>query len=1185
MSKSLIKSILRSVRSSISRFISIVLIVALGVSFFAGFKATYPDMLETAKKYFKENNLMDIRVQSNLGLTKADVTAISKVDGVEYVMPMRFVDALVLVNGEIETDIDGSQISARAYGISMKMLEEFSKGYDDGSFMNRPTLIEGRYPTRKNECLVDASKLSVPESYKIGNKITLTGDRQNIEGKLNTTEFEIVGIIRSPYYLSFERGNTNIGSGKVGTFIIIPDEAFNTDYYTEVYVTVRGSGNYDPYSDEYFDYIKPVADAIGNIADDRLQERANFLQNELPNKIADGKITLAEKKAQLEEELKEHKETLNLLKDLVDNGSARVAEAWAAFEAEFGPRDELLGTNQEKYNQFIRQYNEGTIKLAQAQQDFNEKSQEYKIKKGLYDETKQKVDANKTIINTATTAIESLNYIINTTETILKTLEETQSSALDQEQIQSIIAVLEDVYPSLYTSIKNLTAQGMMGAAIATIKPYLDEQKAKLAAREKELKAAQQQISAAERELAASAETLAAADRELKAAERQLNIEKTKLENSFSTLLAQGATLTQSQLQLLQIKLEKRQEILNLEMNVQNAPENYEKLKTEIEKAEAKYTKDIQNAEYDIEEAEKLLATIPQAKWSIYDRNDTPGYQGYGETALNIRNLANVFPIFFIIVAILICLTTMTRMVEEERTYMGVLLALGYTEKSIMAKYLLYAAIASTLGSVIGIFTGLYFFPYAIFKAYGIMYSMPPIEITYPVGWIIVSFLIGVGSTILATYIACRKDLMSQPATLMRPKAPRPGRRVFLEKIPAIWNRLSFLSKVTVRNLLRNRRRFFMTVIGIAGCTALLLTGSGLYHSVGSIMHKQYNDGGISDYDFQVVFENPQTPGRVDLFKDFENDPRVESLMLTSMTSVYGTSEKSDKVHDVYLFVPDIPVELGNYIRLINASNKRQYLSLTDEGALVTEKFARDTNIKVGDNAVINTVDGKTVTIPVVGIVENYTFHFVYITPTTYKNLFGEAPEFLYAIGRFSDSVREEAAAAKEGESTQKTMLATDIMKHKTVKSLAFMSDTAKSFSEIISAMLIVVYVIMGSASALALLVLYNLSNININERIRELASIKVLGFYDREVSAYIYRENIVLTALGIFFGLIAGVFMHRIVVSIAEVDAVMFSRDTTFFNYFFAAIVTALFAFIINMIMHKKMKAINMADSLKSVE
>ena len=1185
MSKALVKSILRSVRSSISRFISIVLIVALGVSFFAGFKAAYPDMIETAKDYFRENNLMDIRVQSNLGLTLADLNAISKVDGVEYVMPMRFVDALVLVNGEIETDIDGSQISARAYGMSMKTIADYARGYDDGSFMNRPTLIEGSYPTEKNQCLVDASKLSTPESYKIGNKITLTGDRQNIEGKLNTTEFEIVGIIRSPYYLSFERGNTTIGSGKIGTFIIIPDEVFNTDYYSEIYASVRGSNNYEPFSDEYFDYIQPVADSISNIAGDRLTARANFLLSDLPTKINDGKKTLEEKKQQLNEELGVHKQNLETLKDLIDNGSARIAEAWATFEAQFGPKEELLGSNQEKYNQFISQYNEGTIKLAEAENEFYEKKQLYNIKKAQFDEAEVKLKDNKEKFESAKTAISTINSLISTAETVMSTLEATQNSAVEQEQIKAVIGVLKDVYPSLYDSIVNLTAQGMMGAAIATIKPYIDEQKTKLAARETELKNAQVQIAAAEIELEQNRVALANADSELKSAERQLETERNKLESSFSTLLAQGSSLTANQLLLLQTKLEARQQITNLELAVQNAPENYEKLKTEIEKAEAKYTKEIANAEYDIEEAESMLKTIPNAKWNVYNRNDTPGYKGYGESAQNMRNLANVFPIFFIVVAVLICLTTMTRLVEEERTQMGILLALGYTEKNIMMKYVLYASTASIFGSGIGILSGIYLFPMAIIKAYGIMYTLPPLKITFPVFTIVISALIGTVSTIFATYLACRKDLVTKPAQLMRPKAPKAGRRVFLEKIPAIWSKLSFLSKVTVRNILRNRQRFYMTVIGIAGCTALLVAGSGLYHSVSSIMDKQYKDGGISDYDFQVVFDNPQTPGRVALFNDFEGDQRIESMMLTSMSSVYGTSENSDMVHDVYLFVPDIPAELGNYVRLVNAKNKSEYLSLSDEGALITEKFARDTNIKVGDKAVINTVDGRTVEIPVVGIVENYTFHYVYLTPTLYKSIFNETPEFSYAIGRFSDAVRDEAALANEGESTQKTMLATDIMKHDTIKSMAFMTDTAKSFEEIVSALLIVVYVIMGSAATLALIVLYNLSNININERIRELASIKVLGFFDREVSAYIYRENIVLTLLGIFFGLISGVFMHKVVINIAEVDAVMFARDTTVFNLLFAVIVTGLFAFIINMLMHRKMKAINMADSLKSVE
>ena len=423
------------------------------------------------------------------------------------------------------------------------------------------------------------------------------------------------------------------------------------------------------------------------------------------------------------------------------------------------------------------------------------------------------------------------------------------------------------------------------------------------------------------------------------------------------------------------------------------------------------------------------------------------------------------------------------------------------------------------------------------------------------------------------------REISYRTALLMRPKPPKAGRRVMLEKIGFIWKHLNFTSKVTARNLARNKTRFFMTVVGIAGCMSLILGSIGFFTSLKSVMSRQYGENGVDNYDYQLVFDSPQTRSNSELLNALASDDRVGSLMLTSVQSVSGSSDESDKIMDIYLFVPEDSNYLDGYKNLRNRKTGES-LKLDDSGAIVTEAFAKDANVSVGDSVWVENDSGERKYITVAGITENYTFQYIYMSPNYYKSVFSSEPSFLYAIGSFGDSVRNSADIA-----TAKAQFNSDLMKYDSINAVAFQSDTINSFEKVINIVGIIIMIFIVAAGVLAFVVLYNLTNINIAERHRELATIKVLGFTDMEVSNYIYRENVILTLLGIVIGIFGGIGLHKIMIEYVKVDAIMFVQNIIWYDYLIAVGITVLFAVLVNFIMHGKMKKISMVESLKSVE
>ena len=607
------------------------------------------------------------------------------------------------------------------------------------------------------------------------------------------------------------------------------------------------------------------------------------------------------------------------------------------------------------------------------------------------------------------------------------------------------------------------------------------------------------------------------------------------------------------------------QEFTESEKKLEKAKASYKKGKKEAQEK-------IKKAEKKISDAKKKVADIPKAKWYIADRNDLPEYTSYGENADRMRAIGKVFPVIFFLVAALISLTSMTRMVEEQRTQIGTMKALGYGKAAIASKYIGYALLASAIGSVMGFLIGEKIFPFIIIYAYGIMYLHIP-EILIPYHWGYAAFASGVAvaCTLLATIEACYRELGGTPAVLMRPPAPKIGRRVFLERIGFLWKHLSFTWKSTIRNLMRYKKRFFMTIFGIGGCMALMLVGYGVKDSVYEIADIQYDE--IQLYDGHIFYKDDVTKTEKEELKEYlKEDTDIQTYMDARMQSV--TASKGNKKRSVYQCVLGNPDIVGKYEDFHDRKTKESY-KLTDNGAIVSEKTAKLLNVKEGDT--INLKDGmaKGVTVKIAHICENYMGHYIYFTPQYYKKVYGKTAEYNCIMFRAKDGYSEEQVK-KAGEK----ILAKD-----QVLTISYLHDIKDQLDDMLASLNLVIIVLIVSAGMLAFVVLYNLNSINITERQRELATLKVLGFYDVEVAEYVFRENILLTLIGAFVGVIFGKVLHLFVIQTVEVDAAMFGRSIYLPSYIYSFLFTIGFSLFVNWVMYFKLKKIDMVESLKSIE
>ena len=843
--KTLFKTVRREIKHSLGRFAAIFAITALGVGFLAGLLSTTPDFYSTIDTYYDSLDFMDLNIKSSGGLTDADLEALRGEDYVAAATPAKVQD--VIARNE-----EGDDNVARVYGIDISAVE------NEESFVNRLELVEGRYPKNSNECVALYANV-MDGRPELGSKLSLKDE----SGAFENTELEIVGIAESPVYMSVERESSDIGNGRVTLVLYTFEDIFNTDYYTDIFLTLKGAEELNAFYDPY--------------------------------------------------------------KELCDESS---------------------------------------------------------------------------------------------------------------EKLEDVASLREE---ERFDELKTLAAD----TALAT-----DEGKAMAA--------------------------------------------------------------------------------MGLESEV-------------VKKAEE---------------------SVSRPEWYILDRDTNPSFVSLTSNAEKVNAIAKVFPLFFFLVAALVSLTTMTRMVDEQRTEIGTLKALGYSGRAISAKYLIYSGVAALAGGFAGLAAGLFVLPEVIINVYRIMYRVPDVIINFNWQISVTALSVAVICIIGATLAAVVSNLKELPARLMLPKAPKLGKRILLERIGFIWNRMKFTHKVTARNLFRYKKRFFMTVIGIAGCTALLLTGFGLRDAIGDIVPKQYEE--IQQYDLTVELDRDADHTGV---YDYLDENGCEYF---NVHAENGTVHESGETYEINIYVPSSADGFEEYMD-IRERKSGESIAFDDSSLIITEKFADNHNLSVGSTVTLENNDGKTAEAEVTGICENYIYSYVYMSGEKYGELFGEDCEYTTLLVK-TDFEDEDAAMS-------------ELLAVSGVSSASFSSVIIESFENMVGSINYIVVVLIMAAGMLAFVVLYNLTNINIGERQKEIATIKVLGFYDKEVNAYVHRETYILSMIGTLVGLVLGIFLCRFVVTTAEVDMVMFGRDIYWYSYVYSAVITVLFTVAVNLAMAIKLKKIDMVESMESVD
>ena len=947
--------------------------------------------------------------------------------------------------------------------------------------------------------------------------------------------------------------------------------------------------------------------------------------------LDENKAKLADGKAQLEageQQLEAAKQTLTTKQSELDQSKAEITAGQQQIEStrtQLNAQKQQITDGLSQVSAGEAQLQDGISALESAKAQLTELQSQLEIVRASYNAALENPDASQEEIDILAAQVSALeeqeaavSQQIQASEAQIES--QRQQLAATRSELESGLAAVEDGLSQLSQKESELNAgreQITAGQAeidagwiqiqeqentLAASKAEIEAGEQELEKGQKQLKAAKKKLNKAQKEIDSNAETLAAGQAELDANVAKLNDNEAQyasgLEqyNSGARQIAENeAKLTSGEQEIAEneAKLadgekeiadnEKKladgeKEITDNEKKLQDAAKDLKKGEKDLADGKKEYEDAKKDAEDEIAEnqqklddAKKELEDLEMPEWMVTDREALPEYTDYGDNADRLRNIGQVFPVIFFLVAALISLTTMTRMVEEQRTQIGTLKALGYKKSAIAAKYICYAFFATLLGSVLGMLIGEKIIPYIIITAYGIMYHnvANTISIDYQPGFALIASTASVVCTVGATLFASGKELQETPASLMRPPAPKEGKRVLLERLTFIWKHLSFSWKSTIRNLFRYKKRLIMTVFGIAGSMGLMLVGFGIQDSISDIAAIQYRE--LQHYDGMVIEDSDATEEEhAELFEYMKENEQIAHCNRVQMTKI--SAPKGSSNISIYLFVPESLSEFAKDVTLKNRITGETY-ELTDEGAAISEKTASLLGLKVGDMIPLKKGD-KEYKVRVAVITENYMSHYLYMTPRVYEQTFGEKPEYENIVFTMQEDCKDDLE-----------MAGSRILANPGALSISYTSSLASQVDRMLSTLDAVILVLIVSAGMLAFVVLYNLNNINITERQRELATLKVLGFYDGEVSQYVLRENVILTVLGIMFGAVFGILIHRYVITTVEVDAVMFGRNIKPLSFLYSGILTSIFSIVVNGVMHFKLKTIDMVESLKSVE
>lgn len=1150
MKSTIWKSTFREIRQSFGRFFAILAIVALGVGLFAGLKVTKSAMVETTQNYFTEKQFFDYRLLSTLGFEQEDVDFFQSQPNVRA------------AEGSVTLDIicqsgDSNELVLKAHSLN--------------STVNIVEITEGRMPDSPDECVVDANLFS---GKQVGDKITLVSNNEEKDlEKFAYREYTISGIVKSPYYIQFERGNTSIGNGTVSGFLYLMPEGFNVDYYTEVFVKFQE--DMPIYSQEYKQYMAEQELIWEPLTQQAGERRYDAVVKEAGEELADAGRELDEKETEARQELAEAENKLKDAEEKLADGQTKLDEG----KAELKDADNTISEKEKELADAEKEIAEKEKELTEGEKELADNIALWKENDAQAESAKQEINEKQQQLNGQLASLEEQAKLLEGSEAELTAQDNTLKAQEDQltaksGELDELEAQLKEAYGTVPEPYASQIAAGRqeIQAGREALLPYreqitalwqqVEQGKAGIENGRSVIEGFQEQINAGRSQVMAADSKLGEAWKQIEDAgirladgRVQLTDGRVQLEDGRKQLNHARSTLSDGQKEL----KEKEQELLD-------GQEEYQEGRREYEDALQEFNAEIADAEAKIEDARQEIADIKKPDTYVLGRETNVGYVCFENDSGIVEGIANIFPIFFFAVAALVCITTMNRMVEEQRTQIGVMKALGYGESVIMNKYLFYSGGAAFIGCLAGFFGGTYLFPRVIWTAYGIMYKVTPLIYVFDWNLALISLGVSLACSMGTTWLSCRYELSQVAAELMRPKAPRSGKRVLFEYIPFLWKRLKFLQKVSVRNIFRYKKRFFMMVIGISGCTALLVTGFGIKDSIANVAVQQFEE--ILIYDIGVSLADPIDQEMEQKLKEALGD---KTQGYTSVMEKSIDLEDGDKIKGINLIVWEPDQDMKPFISLHTTGEDS--IAFPENGeAVLSHKIAGQFSLKNGESIMLREEDRTAMGLKLSGITENFVSNYVYVNADTYRESMGREPEYKTVYINL-----EEGADAHE--------LSAALMKLDGVTGVSVNKDIMDRFSSMMKSLDLIVLVVIMCAAGLAFIVLYNLTNINITERVREIATIKVLGFYKSETSSYVFRENIALTLIGTGVGLLLGRLLHIFVMNEINIDMVAFDIQVRPLSYLYSILLTLGFAFFVNLIMGRKLEHISMTESLKSVD
>ncbi len=1164
-------------------------------------------MRNTGDRYFKEQKLYDIRVLSTLGITDKDIEDIRKIDTVTAVTGAHTKEVLV---GEAD---------------NQKVVKMISMT----TGVNEVNLKQGRLPENERECVLDFAV----GGYKVGDTIKIeSGTSDPIEDSMNITEFTVVGIGALPYYIDLTRGVGSIGGGSLSGFALVEDSAFNMDVYTEVYVQVAGADKYNSYSDQYQEVIDETKDKIEALEDKICQRRLDEVKAEANEKIADGEKEVEDGLAELEDarqqledaklELEDGKKELDDAETELIDGKAELDDAKVQLDdgkktlddskAQIDAGKAELDEGQEELIAAKIELDDARLQLDEAKAEIDAGQIELDAGKQVLDASKAELDAGRIELDAAKQQLEDGKAQLDASKTELDNNQAALDLAfakydLDAETLANDWA---DFYARGGSDPDEYIALATRQAILDGTKTFLDDSQSKLDAGYAQYEAGlalyetnyvtyiasenayAEGLAQYEAGLALYNENLEkfnAGKAEYEAGLAKYNEGLAQYEDGLSKWLtgyssyAEGLAQWEEGLAKYEDSLSQYNEgVEKYEDGLakwEDGKKEYEDGLTEYLDGEKEYQEaydenmpKIEDAQVDLAKAREDVADIKMPELYVLDRDTISSVVSFGQDGDRMDSLGNVFPVVFFLVAALVSLTAMTRMVDEQRQQIGTLKALGFGGGTIALKYIKYAMIPTVIGGIIGVFVGEKSLPWVIVEAYKMMYS--GIEKTVlTMNW--TQGILAVAAAVLcigiATMAACYGKLREKPAEIMRPEAPKSGKRVLLEYVTPIWKRLNFTQKSTIRNLFRYKKRLFMTIIGIGACMGIVLVGFGIQDSIKDVAKRQFKEIFMDDASVTINLDATEAE-KEHMFETVRAIPEIDDQM--ELYNVNVTLKNGNVERAAAVFVPKELDEVFNFVRFQDRVTRKPY-DFPLEGVALSEKTADMLGVGIGDTIIIQKGEiGDEIKAEVSLIVENYVQHYCFMTKETYEKLWGEEPEYNKLVLKFDESI--------EGINDK---IGSILLDEKACSSISFSSEFQHTIDTMLSTLGEIIWVLIIAGGLLAFVVIYNLNNINITERKRELATLKVLGFRDMEVAMYVYRENLILTLLGIVIGCFIGTVLHRFTIITVEVDLMMFGRNIAPSSYLISAAITVVFAIIVNAVMYFSLKKIDMIESLKSVE